>query len=207
MPRVGPNSVEEVRVAGEPALYVRGAWTSYGRDGQPFWDPSAGPALFFERGDRMIMVNGAPAPLLFASDSEINIQCPLLPPGSPLEVTVETENGASASLGQSVMRPVMPSLFTVGNGNQGVVMIGATNDIAMPKTNDFPSRPARKGEFVTIYASGLGEAADGVPIGTPAPLDRLVLLKNKVSVVVGGVEIEPAFAGLAPAANTVPSAA
>jgi hypothetical protein len=60
MPRVGPNSVEEVQVAGEPALYVRGAWTSFGRGGEPFWDPTAGPTLFFERGDRMVMLNGAP---------------------------------------------------------------------------------------------------------------------------------------------------
>src|SRR5712691_2319460 len=41
---------------------------------------------------------------------------------------------------------------------------------------------------------------DGVPVpaGTSAPLDRPILLNNKISIVVGGVEIDPAFAGLAP---------
>ena|SRR5713101_6164860 len=48
----------------------------------------------------------------------------------------------------------------------------------------------------TIYATGLGDVVDGVPVpaGTSAPLDRPILLNNKVSVVVGGVEIDPAFA-------------
>ncbi len=96
------------------------------------------------------------------------------------------------------MQAAAPSLFTVDStSSQGVVLIGTTNEIAMPKTNGLASRPARKGEFVTLYANGLGEVTAGVPVGTPAPADRLVSLSNKVSLMVGGVEIEPAFAGLA----------
>src|SRR5262249_1161640 len=139
-----------------------------------------------------VMVNGEPAPLLFVSNSLIRFQCPAEPPGSLLDVNVETESGASTSFGQSAMRPVMPVLFTGDNTRQGVVLSGATNELATA------NRPARKGEFVTIYASGLGETADEVLTGAAAPLDRLIWLKNKVTVVVGGVEIEPAFAGLAP---------
>ena len=145
-----------------------------------------------------LMVNGDPAPLLFVSDSQINFQCPLLPPDSSLDVAVEAENGVLTSLGQSSMQAVAPSLFTYDEASQGVVLIGTTNEIAMPKTDGIPSRPARTGEFVTIYANGLGEVVDGVPTGTPALLDRLAPLRNKVSVVVGGIAIEPAFAGLAP---------
>jgi len=145
-----------------------------------------------------VLVNGAPAPLLFVSDSQVNFQCPLLAPGSPLQISVEGEDGASTALGESAMQAAAPSLFTVDStSSQGVVLIGTTNEIAMPKTNGLASRPARKGEFVTLYANGLGEVTAGVPVGTPAPADRLVSLSNKVSLMVGGVEIEPAFAGLA----------
>ena len=77
-------------------------------------------------------------------------------------------------------------------------MIANTNQIAMPETNGIAGRPARRGEYLTVYASGLGDAMDAVPTGTAAPLDRPVLLSNKVKAVIGGVEIEPAFAGLAP---------
>ncbi len=56
------------------------------------------------------------------------------------------------------------------------------------------------GEFLTIYASGLGEPVEDVLPGEPALSNRLVGLKNKVSVVVGEAEITPDFAGLAPGA-------
>jgi uncharacterized protein (TIGR03437 family) len=62
----------------------------------------------------------------------------------------------------------------------------------------FPSRPAEPGEYLTIYATGLGAAVDDIAAGAPAPLDRRILLRNKISVVAGGVNIDPAFAGLAP---------
>jgi len=114
------------------------------------------------------------------------------PPESSLDLNVEGEDGISTFHNQSAMQAAIPVLFTTDNANQGVVLIGATNELATP------SRPAHKSEFITIYATGLGEVADDVPAGTPAPPDRIIRLKNKLSLVIGGVEIEPAFAGLAP---------
>ena len=49
-----------------------------------------------------------------------------------------------------------------------------------------------------IYASGLGEVESEVPAGMPAPLDKPIRLKNRVTVLVDGHEVEPLFAGLAP---------
>ena len=89
-------------------------------------------------------------------------------------------------------------MFTLGTMNQGAIFIANTDKIAMTNTEGIPSRLATRGEYLTIYATGLGDVVDGVPAGTPAPLDRSILLNNNISVVVGGVEIEPAFAGLAP---------
>ena len=143
-------------------------------------------------------VNGAPAPLLFISDSRVTFQCPLLAPGSPLEVSLRTERGVSTRAVRSVMQAAAPGLFTWGTGGQGVVMNAATNEIAMPKTKGIASRPAVSGEYISIFANGLGEVIDGVAAGTPAPEERLVLLKNKIKVVLGGIEIDPVFAGLAP---------
>jgi uncharacterized protein (TIGR03437 family) len=148
--------------------------------------------------DVQVEVNGVPAPLLFVSDSRVTFQCPLLAPGSPLEVTLKTENGASTSRVRSLMQTAAPGLFTWGTGGQGVIMNAATNEIAMAKTNGIASRPAVPGEYITIFANGLGEVIDGVAAGTPAPEDRLVMLKNKIKLVLGGIEIDPAFAGLAP---------
>ena len=77
-------------------------------------------------------------------------------------------------------------------------MNAATNEIAMPKTKGIASRPAVRGEYISIFANGLGEVINGVAAGASAPEDRLVLLKNKIKVVLGGIEIDPSFAGLAP---------
>jgi len=100
------------------------------------------------------------------------------------------------------MQAAAPGLFTYEDSSQGLiqglVMIAGTNEIAMPRTDRIPSRPAHLGENVTIYANGLGEVIDGVTTGTPAPLDRLISTKNQIRVVVGEVEIDPTFAGLAP---------
>jgi uncharacterized protein (TIGR03437 family) len=51
---------------------------------------------------------------------------------------------------------------------------------------------------LTIYATGLGDAVDDVAAGIPTPLDRSIPLRNRISVVVGGIEIDPSFARLAP---------
>ena len=46
-------------------------------------------------GNVQVKVNGEAAPLLFASASQVNFQCPQLAPGSPLDVTLVAESGAA----------------------------------------------------------------------------------------------------------------
>ena len=147
-----------------------------------------------------VKVNGVAAPLLFISDSQINFQCPGLTAGTPLTLTVEGPAGVISTPILTEMQAAAPGLFTVNGTKQGVVLIANTNEIAMETTKAIASRPAKPGEFLTIYTSGLGESVEEVAAGDPAPSNRQILLKNKVSIVVGGVEIEPLFAGLAPGA-------
>jgi uncharacterized protein (TIGR03437 family) len=145
-----------------------------------------------------VKVNGIAVPLLFASDSQINFQCPTLTPGTTLSITVEGAAGVLSTPILSTMQSAAPALFTVDGTKQGVILIANTNEIAMETNKAIPSRPAKPGEFLTIYMSGLGESVEEVVPGDPAPSNRQILLKNKVTVVAGGVEIEPDFAGLAP---------
>jgi uncharacterized protein (TIGR03437 family) len=145
-----------------------------------------------------VKVNGSPAPLSFASDTQVNFQCPQVPPGSALTVTVENENGVVAPPLETTMQPASPAIFAVGPEHQGMVFAASTNDMAMPKTDEVASRPVHPGEYLTIYATGLGEVAEELATGTAAPLDRPVPVVNQVSVIIGGQEISPTFAGLAP---------
>jgi uncharacterized protein (TIGR03437 family) len=145
-----------------------------------------------------VKVNGSPVPLLFTSASQINFQCPLLPQGADLEIAVAAESGGALPPVHSTMLAAAPDLFTLNGTTQGVILIASTNELAMTKTAGAASRPAQPGEPLTIYASGLGETQRLVTPGALAPSNPLVLLKNKITVVAGGVEIDPDLSTLAP---------
>jgi uncharacterized protein (TIGR03437 family) len=150
-------------------------------------------------GGVQVTVNGHLAPLMMVSSAQVNFQCPVLSSGSPLTIVLQTENSSEYSL-QSVMKAASPGLFNMDTTGQGLITISGTNEIAMAKKNGIEGRPARSREILSIFATGLGQTLDSVPQGTAAPQDRLVRLTNTIKVVVGGVEIDPLFSGLAPGA-------
>ena len=145
-----------------------------------------------------VTVNSEAMPLLFASNSQINFQCPALPEGSALEIAVEGGSGPVALPISATMQAAAPDVFTLGGTNQGIIQITGTNELAIEQTEGIPSRPARPGESVTVYASGLGETQDPVSVGVPAPLDRAVVSRNKVEVVFGDAGAVSGVATLVP---------
>jgi uncharacterized protein (TIGR03437 family) len=145
-----------------------------------------------------VKVNGAAVPLLAVTGQQINFQCPVLPPGTPLTISVDTASPSSLDPIQAIMAESTPGIFMVNAQSQGAVLIAGTNQLAMPVTDGMPSRPAKIGEYLTIFASGLGPVAENVAAGTTAPIDHTVATLDRVTVVLGGIEFEPSFAGLAP---------
>jgi uncharacterized protein (TIGR03437 family) len=145
-----------------------------------------------------VTINGVAAPLLLASDSQINFQCPVLPLGTAMGIQVESANGVTLSSLRTVMQAAVPLVFQLDASGRGFVTIGGTNEIATTTTSVIPSRPATHGEVLTIHASGLGEVVNGVDAGTAAPTSRPVPTKAQIKLVLGGVEIDPEFGGLTP---------
>jgi uncharacterized protein (TIGR03437 family) len=145
-----------------------------------------------------VKVNGTAVPLVAVTGQQINFQCPVLPPGTPLNIIVEMKSGSSLDPIQATMAESTPGIFMVNAANQGAVLISGTNELAMPVTDAMPSRPAKIGEYLTIFASGLGPVAENIPPGTAAPLDHTVAAVDQVTVVIGGADFAPYFAGLAP---------
>jgi uncharacterized protein (TIGR03437 family) len=76
--------------------------------------------------------------------------------------------------------------------------VADSGELAMPLLEGVSARPVKKGEHISIFANGLGLLDEDIAPGVPAPLDRLVQLRNRARVFIGGVEVEPTFAGLAP---------
>lgn len=127
-----------------------------------------------------VQVNGNNVPVISNSDVLVTFQCPALPAGTALQVTAAGTDGNSASTGSTVMREAAPELFNVGDTSQGVVLLGATNELAMAESravngSTIPGRPAATGERLSVYANGLGARPEG-----------------RVVVVAGGVEVNPA---------------
>lgn len=141
-----------------------------------------------------VLVNGVGAPLLAASANRITFQCPVtMAEGAEIEVAVERENEGvleTTLVASSVMQAAAPGLFlTSGDEARAVVQING----------GVKADGARRGEdYVTVYASGLGESAGETTMGVPS--NRIEALKNSVRVVIGDLEVAPVFAGRAPGA-------
>ena len=153
------------------------------------------PALL---GGLKITANGIALPILATTDTLIQFQCPILPAGSAITLIVTPRSGVATDPLQFILQEATPGLFVVNGNNQGAVLIAGTNLIAMPTTDGIPSRPAKQGEYLAIFADGLGPVQEMQFPGVPAPLDHLVLAIDHIVVVVGTLELTPSFAGLAP---------
>ena len=95
------------------------------------------------------------------------------------------------------MAPASPAIFSAdGSGTgQGTIYV-ANSDFTQTLAD--AGHPAKAGDYVVIYCTGLGEVTPGVAAGAAAPLDHVTATVNPVTVTIGGVPAPVAFAGLAP---------
>jgi uncharacterized protein (TIGR03437 family) len=143
--------------------------------------------------------NGFYLPVLYASEFQVSVECPQLAPGTALSLVAENSNGSSAPL-STTTQYATPGIFSVdGSGKgQGAVVLANTGILAMQHVDGLLSQPVNPGDFVSIYATGLGPVSQTIPSGQPAPLTPLITSKPKVDVLINGVAANVKFAGLAP---------
>jgi uncharacterized protein (TIGR03437 family) len=151
-----------------------------------------------------VRVNGIAAPLFFVSPFQINLQIPWEVSGqSPVSLTVTSDIGVGVtSINFAGSAPGIFSLNQAGTG-QGAIPIASTGEFAAP-VGSVPgraSRPARRGEFVTIYCTGLGAVANRPFSGAAATDNPLSTTTTIPTVSFGGVPVpvtQGFFSGLAP---------
>ena len=144
-------------------------------------------------GGASVRINGIESPLLFVSPFQINLQAPFeLSPGTA-QITV-TLDGAEGSPLAGTVNPAGPGIFTLSRDGSGagIFLHGATFSLV----NEFS--PARPGEVILIYGTGLGGVLPAVTSGAASPANPLASAVSSVSVQIGGREAEVSFAGLAP---------
>ncbi|HWP84233.1 MAG TPA: SBBP repeat-containing protein [Terriglobia bacterium] len=150
-----------------------------------------------------VRMNGILAPLYFVAGSQINLQIPWELAGQA-QATVQVQSGGTVIPPITVnLASTAPGIFSVnaqGTG-QGAILISNSAVFAAP-AGSIPgaaSRPANRGEFVTIYCTGLGPVSNQPPSGAAAPGGpNLAAVLTTPVVTLGGVPASVSFAGLSP---------
>ncbi len=156
--------------------------------------------LVHELGGVKVYVNGQEAPLYFTSYGQVNFQIPYEIPAG--EATVQVMRGETAGNKVSVqIAGRAPRLLRLNIGEYGII-VNQDGSFPIPPTPGVNSHPARPGDYLVIYAIGLGPTSPPVASGEAAPLDPLAWTNPKPDVYFGGglirVKAIPLYAGLTP---------
>ncbi|MBI4465795.1 MAG: matrixin family metalloprotease, partial [Acidobacteria bacterium] len=185
---------------------IFGADLAFGRGANGFEQAVAKP-LPTNMGGVSVRLGNRYAPLYSVSPGQINAMVPFELTGSSAQLTVVTGPNASGNTVTVSVSPTAPGIFAVNQAGtgQGIILNASDNSVAAP-VGSIPgrlTRPARPGDFIIIYTSGLGPVTPPLPSGvspldTPTPERRLT---NPLTVRIGGQTIPAAnvpFAGLNP---------
>jgi minor extracellular serine protease Vpr len=131
-----------------------------------------------------------PGYINFVSPGQVNVQVPWELAG---QSSVQMKVTADGVFGNVITVPVAnyaPAIFTYGQSlaaalDQNYQLIGASN-------------AARRGQTISIYASGLGPVNNQPASGDPAPSLPLASTQSAPVVTIGGVAAAVQFSGLAP---------
>jgi uncharacterized protein (TIGR03437 family) len=155
-------------------------------------------------GATRITIAGLRVPLFFSDDGQVNGQVPFeLAPGTTTQVVATAESSLAAPE-EITMAAVQPGIFTVNSSGQGqaAILIANAGDVLAAPAGSIPgrvTRPAARGEFLTIYCTGLGRVSNPPASGTPAPTDGTLSHTEAIpSVTIGGVPATVNFSGLSP---------
>jgi uncharacterized protein (TIGR03437 family) len=103
-----------------------------------------------------VVVNGTNMPILSAAKDRVDFVCPMVAPGSSLDISVETESGKSNHL-RSQMEEVAPGIFTVdGSGTgQALAWRSDSSDLALIPNHRLEGKPVLAGDKVSVLVTGV----------------------------------------------------
>ncbi len=140
-----------------------------------------------------VLVAGLSAPLYFVSDGQLDAQLPFeLLPNATYTLVVMNNNAIS-----------VPQLVTLTDVSPGVAANADQTTIAQHANFEYvtTANPAKPGEVLIMYLTGLGATKPAVKSGDAAPgVEPLARVVNAVTVTVDGEMTSVPFAGLTPGA-------
>jgi uncharacterized protein (TIGR03437 family) len=130
-----------------------------------------------------VTVNGTPAPLYYVSPGQINFVMPWNAPttGAADVQVLNTLTGQLLAASPVPMNTVSPAIFVGASG--GSVRLAAVINNASGTVND-ATHPAKRGEYISIYATGQGLVSNP-PADGDIPRSGLVAAQGNLRVVIG----------------------
>jgi uncharacterized protein (TIGR03437 family) len=142
-------------------------------------------------GGVQVSVNGRPAPIFLVTPGQLVIVVPFATTETYATVQV-TNNGTKSNAVTVYTNFAAPGMFAVGaNGVGAGVITHADGSLVTPTS------PAKVGETVIAYATGLGSVTPGVADGAAGPSNPLAVVSG-IDVYIDNVLGTVSFAGLAP---------
>ncbi|OFW29451.1 MAG: hypothetical protein A3J28_05510 [Acidobacteria bacterium RIFCSPLOWO2_12_FULL_60_22] len=141
-----------------------------------------------------VTMGGVAAPFLFASPSQINAQVPLELSGQTSATLIVRLNGVASSPVSVPLSPAAPGIFTATQNGRGRGAIVHASDFSAVTAE----KPARAGEILAVYATGLGPTSPLAATGASASTTALAVTRTTPSATIGGIPAPVRFSGLAP---------
>ncbi len=135
-----------------------------------------------------VTINGTPVPIFFASRTQLGVQIPTDLTGT--SATVQIMVGDATSEPHTILiQPHSPGIFSLSQDGIGAGIITHLDGSLVS-----PSNPAPPGDFIIIWATGLGQVTPFVPTGErPGEVARTL---STPTVMIDGLPAKVSFSGL-----------
>ncbi len=143
-------------------------------------------------GNVQVLVNNTAAPLYLTSAGQISALVPLTAAGTTASIVV-VNNGQRSNTVDLPLARSSPGIFTIPPAGTGP---GALLHANFTLVN--AAAPAKRGETLLLFLTGLGAVTPTIADGSAAPSNPLSLVTADVKVYIGGRLATVIFKGLAP---------
>jgi uncharacterized protein (TIGR03437 family) len=153
---------------------------------------TASPPYPASLGGVTVKINDTLAPLTLVSANQVNLLVPYGVTGSTATVVVTNSGTASNSMTVPLAASA-PGVFSQDSTGSGIGAILHANNSLVTTAN-----PAKRGETIQIYLTGLGAVAPPVPDGAAGVSDPLSKTVSPAAVYLNGQKATVVYSGLAP---------
>ncbi len=144
-------------------------------------------------GGVQVMINNIAAPIYYVSSGQVAAIVPYEISSASVAQIQVINNGPQSNIVTESVNSTTPGIFTNPAGGAGEAA-ALHPDYSLVS----PSSPAKIGETIAVFVTGLGDVSPSISDGAPGPSGTLSNTTNTITAMVGGSAAPVTYAGLAP---------